>query len=94
MAKTLSPAEITEAIESQRRINAWQAAAQKKEAVLDEMLAYLKSCKRSRPAPTRMYQFPGFAIYRMREMMDRLEAAEAIEREALSDVTAERGRVA
>lgn len=74
--RRLTQEEIADALESNRLGGIHQQAIKEREAVLDDIAAYLKETKRKRPAPTMAYQYIGFRDSKFRQMVAAFEDAQ------------------
>jgi hypothetical protein len=60
-----------------------QNAVKAREAAVDALAAYLKGAKRRRPAPTMLFQYPGFEIHAFTRLTAEIERLRVIEEGAL-----------
>lgn len=67
------------AVRLDRNLRAHQDTVKVKEAALDALMAYLKTCKRKRPAPTMLYQFPGYDERKFSKLVAAVDAAQVAE---------------
>lgn len=63
------------------QLQAHQQAVRAKEAIMQKMLDHLKTSKRKRPAPSMLYQFPGFDERDFGKLIEQYQQAETHERE-------------